>query len=308
MTLDLQLGSKCLAYHGPLLYEALIIKRHEPRKSFVEVSKGDNESVEESNLPDFLNDQLGFYIHYKGWKLKWDEWVDETRVMTLTPENVLLQKELKQATLKPVVKEPPTENTKLKKPVDLDTNGVGSKKRKHQNLEPEEEFLKRPEISISIPDILKSLLVDDWEFITKENQLVALPAEICVKDVLQRYVKFKGHSGILDEIIEGLILYFNRSLPSILLYKFERLQYLDVIKLEQNRDKDPLDIYGPEHLLRLFVSLPGLMAQTSMDQQSITVLKDFLEDIMKYMLSNEEIFFKKNYENTTPAYESMARG
>lgn len=55
------------------------------------------------------------------------------------------------------------------------------------------------------------------------------------------------------------------------------------------------EIYGAEHLLRLFgmalvgvflliiVSLPGLIAHTSMDQQSIQTLKDHIEGILKYV-------------------------
>ncbi len=36
----------------------------------------------------------------------------------------------------------------------------------------EEDFLKRPEVKISLPDELKLQLVDDWENITKKGELV----------------------------------------------------------------------------------------------------------------------------------------
>lgn len=35
----------------------------------------------------------------------------------------------------------------------------------------EDEYLKRPEVKISIPDNLKVQLVDDWEAITKNQQV-----------------------------------------------------------------------------------------------------------------------------------------
>ena len=33
----------------------------------------------------------------------------------------------------------------------------------------EEEYIKRPEIKIALPDALKLQLVDDWENVTKKN-------------------------------------------------------------------------------------------------------------------------------------------
>jgi len=65
-----------------------------------------------------------------------------------------------------------------------------------------------------------------------------------------------------------------------------------------NEGKEMSEIYGAEHLLRLFgikllllmllthvVSLPGLIAHTSMDQQSIQTLKDHIEGILKFLVS-----------------------
>lgn len=38
-------------------------------------------------------------------------------------------------------------------------------------VETEEEWVKRPEIKLDVPDILKVQLVDDWEAITKNGQV-----------------------------------------------------------------------------------------------------------------------------------------
>jgi len=40
-------------------------------------------------------------------------------------------------------------------------------------LDPKQEldYLKRPEVKIIIPDTLKLQLVDDWERVTKNNQV-----------------------------------------------------------------------------------------------------------------------------------------
>jgi mortality factor 4-like protein 1 len=62
---------------------------------------------------------------------------------------------------------------------------------------------------------------------------------------------------LLDEVIAGLKEYFNRSLGRILLYKYERAQYNEIIN-RIGKSSDELfgrklsDIYGAEHLLRLF--------------------------------------------------------
>lgn len=60
-------------------------------------------------------------------------------------------------------------------------------------------------------------------------------------------------TALLDEIIAGINLYFDKALGNNLLYRFERAQYV-----EQKRsagDKQMSEIYGAEHLLRLFGEL-----------------------------------------------------
>jgi mortality factor 4-like protein 1 len=53
------------------------------------------------------------------------------------------------------------------------------------------------------------------------------------------------------EVIEGLKLYFDRALGTLLLYKFERQQFLDLLK-DKGESIRMSDVYGAEHLLRLF--------------------------------------------------------
>lgn len=115
-----------------------------------------------------------------------------------------------------------------------------------------------------MPDRLKSLLVDDWENITKNLQLVQLPSSQPVSVILGEYQKFATATGhrnstetdILEEVIAGLKEYFNKALGRLLLYRFEREQFYDInTRIEQPTDelagKPLVDIYGGEHLLRL---------------------------------------------------------
>lgn len=52
----------------------------------------------------------------------------------------------------------------------------------------------------------------------------------------------------IGEIVKGLICYFDKALPVMLLYKSERQQYEELMI----NDVSPSSIYGAEHLLRLF--------------------------------------------------------
>lgn len=51
------------------------------------------------DMPEELEDKVGYYIHYKGWKSTWDEWVSDERVLAWNEENLRTQKELKQMAL-----------------------------------------------------------------------------------------------------------------------------------------------------------------------------------------------------------------
>lgn len=128
----------------------------------------------------------------------------------------------------------------------------------------EEQFLSRPSVRITLPDNLKAILVDDWENVTKNRQVLALPAPISVNTILDTYAEEErakrtnpADLDVLEEVIAGIKEYFDKSLDKILLYRFEREQY----RLLRHRweagsgnfaDKGPLDIYGAHHLMRLF--------------------------------------------------------
>ena len=59
-----------------------------------------------------------------------------------------------------------------------------------------------------------------------------------------------AEADIFEEVISGIQVYFDRCLGNILLYRFERQQYVDIRR--SNDGKEMSEIYGAEHLLRLF--------------------------------------------------------
>lgn len=107
---------------------------------------------------------------------------------------------------------------------------------------------------------------------TKNQQVVALPAPISVNTILDTYAEEEkakrtnpADLDVLEEVIAGIKEYFDKCLDKILLYRFEREQY----RLLRQRweagsgnfaDKGPLDIYGAHHLMRLFGKLGHAIA------------------------------------------------
>ncbi|ONH70121.1 Chromatin modification-related protein EAF3 [Cyberlindnera fabianii] len=273
--MPLAVNSKCLAYHGPLLYEAKVLKVREPGAAMAQTKEG-NEPIKLEEIPEEIQDKKLYFIHYRGWKSSWDEW-----------------KELKKAALSATSSVSATGKRTIDVSKSSHSGGINSKtsrKKDEMDMQSEDEYLKRPEINLVIPDPLKSLLVDDWEMVTKDHQLLHLPAKPTVDEILNMYrrANVKKHatsteSDIEQEFLSGLKIYFNRCRSSI------------------------KSIYGAEPFLRLLVSLPALVAQTTMEQQSIGVLKDHLEQFLQFLNDNKKELFVKHYESVSPAYESLAK-
>ena len=129
----------------------------------------------------------------------------------------------------------------------------------------EESFHSRPAVRIVIPDHLKAILVDDWENVTKSLSLVPLPSAHPVNEILTTYFdeeKGKRRLGsaeadLLEEVVAGVREYFDKCLGRILLYRFEREQFFEIRQTWEGgvgewEGKGPADVYGAEHLCRLF--------------------------------------------------------
>ncbi|TVY92509.1 Chromatin modification-related protein [Lachnellula willkommii] len=189
------------------------------------------------------------------------------------------------------------------------------------NKNQEETFHARPSIQLPIPDHVKAILVDDWENVTKNQQLVPLPSAHPVSEILDDYYNYESprrvegssHADILEEVIAGLRDYFEKCLGRVLLYRFERAQYTEVRTAWGNSQgplsgKSAVDTYGAEHLSRLLVSLPELIAQTNMDQQSVNRLREELIKLTTWLGKNAEKYFVKEYETPGADYVEKARG
>ena len=215
-----------------------------------------------------------------------------------------------------------------------------------QSDEQEEHFNNRPTVALPMPEPIKSLLVDDWENVTKNLQLVPLPhPHATVDDLLQQWQTREGAKRInptdrqiLEEVVKGIQEYFNRCLGRILLYRLERQQWLEVLEAMESTPgadtpppkgkskskvladgqsaldtklfagKTPAQVYGAEHLTRLLVTLPELIAQTNMDQSAVGRLKEEILNFAAFLSKEREGVFVKEYENAGQGYLAKVKG
>ncbi|KAF2839617.1 MRG-domain-containing protein [Patellaria atrata CBS 101060] len=313
---------KALCFHHELLYEAKVL---------------DLKVVD----PNDKKSPWSYKVHYKGWKNTWDDWVPQDRLRKLTDENKELardlRKELEQLrNPRQNSKALPVSNHKRRfdassargseerhSSVTAGGGPRGQKRGRDFELEREENFMSRPAVRISIPDRLKSLLVDDWENVTKGMMLVSVPSETPTSLILDEYFeqeKAKRAEGsaemdILEEVIEGLKDYFDRALGRMLLYRFEREQFAEIYRQMENptgplAGKKASDIYGGEHLLRLFTSMPELIAATNMDKQSVIRLREELSRIAFWLSKDENMkrYFSEPYRHVESDYTNKSRG
>ncbi|KAL4817580.1 chromatin modification-related protein eaf3 [Aspergillus spinulosporus] len=304
-----QKDERVLCFHHEILYEAKILDlRHTD--------------------PDDRKSPYEYLVHYKGWKNTWDDWVPQDRLRKFTEENrelaTTLRREaeaaLRQKSTKTSVrKKGGSDHSSARGSEERQTSvpGRGTKRARDNDIEKEEHFYTRPSVRIVMPDNLKSLLVDDWENVTKNQQVVALPAKRSVNQILDDYLqeerpKRTGSSevDVLEEVVMGIRDYFDKSLDKILLYRFEREQYRVLRKRweAETADKGPLDIYGAEHLTRLFATMPELIAQTNMDLQSTNRLREELSKFTIWLSKNSNNYFATRYVTASNEYIEKSRG
>lgn len=154
-------------------------------------------------------------------------------------------------------------------------------------------------MNIQIPLPLKKQLVDDNECITQLDQLVKLPRSPNVHEILNKYYvcRVKKDCKTVDtvsEIVKGLSHYFDKALPTVLLYKNERQQYKEVIV----DNISPSSVYGAEHLLRLFVKLPEMLTDLCMQMETLTQLRQISLDILRFLQTHQTTFFLSNYQTS----------
>ncbi|KAG2018666.1 hypothetical protein CC2G_008078 [Coprinopsis cinerea AmutBmut pab1-1] len=262
-------NERVLCYHGPLVYEAKILKTTD---------------FKEPALATGLTG-MHYFVHYKGWKQTWDEWVHASRLLKLNDANLALQKRLQNEHLSTTqhASSSASASSKSHKAGGAGASstsgggagGGGSARtaarkdgRGTKRGRDEDDSARKPEMKLNVPEVLKSQLVDDWEAVTKKFQIVPLPREPTVAEILKEFSEhvmqnkpsgLRDPSLLLSTVISGIQVYFDKSLGSNLLYRFERPQYSEIRKKYWTgqqvvvgvTEKEMSEIYGGEHLLRM---------------------------------------------------------
>jgi len=178
-------------------------------------------------------------------------------------------------------------------------------------------------LKLNIPEVLKAQLVDDWEAVTKNNQVVTLPRTPTVVELLDEFAAYIVENKpshlrepvlLIPSIVSGLVVYFDRSLGANLLYRFERPQFAEVRKKYKTgqqvvigTEKEVSQVYGAEHLLRMLVSLPGMIASSSLDQESVTLVRDYVNELLEWMVRERARIFQTEYESANLQYQNISR-
>jgi len=290
-----------------MLYDAKILKREE---------------VTETPHPS--TGQVGphYFVHYKGWKASYDEWLATDRIKKYNEEGLNLQKQLLRDHSTTKNKKSDNIGARRRDGGAASTSGHGAAAtRGTKRARDEDDSTRKPDLKLNVPETLKLILVDDWEAITKNNQLLTLPRTPTVQQLLQefeqhvlRLEKPPPHPQVLPHIISGLQTYFDRALGANLLYRFERPQYAAIRKryitgpnVKPGTEVDMSTVYGSEHFLRMLVAMPNMVASSTMDPESVAILREYIHELMTYMVREKERIFQITYEETDTAYQNVSR-
>jgi len=216
-------------------------------------------------------------------------------------------------------KEEPDPVKAAKTPVKKSKKASKSKVKKSASVPPTEEPTLRSkkefgqEIVIPLSDELKAVLVDDLDYIGRQRKLLHVPSRYTVDDLINAY--YEARKGIegeteeqllgAEEVCRGLKDYFNSTLGSQLLYKFERVQYSDTLK--ENTGVPIAQLYGPVHLLRLLTKLGPMLSAADMEQDAMENLIGHVKDFIGYMHKHRETLYQiEDYGTATPEYHRRA--
>ncbi|KAG6868284.1 hypothetical protein C0993_005569 [Termitomyces sp. T159_Od127] len=152
-------NERVLCYHGPLIYEAKVLK------------------VENFTEANTITGTLGphCFVHYKGWKQTWDEWVPHSRLLKHNETNIELQKSLQKNNAHASA----SGGSSSRGPKAGPREGAGGARggtrkdgtRGTKRARDEDDSNRKPELKLNLPEILKVVLVDDWEAVTKNQQV-----------------------------------------------------------------------------------------------------------------------------------------
>jgi len=166
--------------------------------------------------------------------------------------------------------------------------------------------------TIIIPTALKDALVEQYNVIHYDEKIIKLPKAkgLTINDILRNCLEEQQHklklkrdkNGVdpddlkaaefvtetLPFINNGLKGFFKNTLKLNLLYNFEKPQ-LEKLLMEQGEDCDLCEIYGAEHLIRLFYILPNILIHTQgVHESNFSPIKQCVSILIHYLSKNKQ--------------------
>ena len=154
-------------------------------------------------------------------------------------------------------------------------------------------------LSLHYPNKIKELLVNDDYQIKKKKMVINLPRKNgqTIRNILIDYLttcKAKNKNNLIKrQVINQIRFYFNESLSIILLYKNERSQYDTILTQFNNLAMD--QIYGIEHLCRLFIKLPTLISTDDLNHITKIKLEKTINEIMQHICLKRLKYLTSDY-------------
>mmetsp|Transcript_13937 Transcript_13937/g.37207 ORF Transcript_13937/g.37207 Transcript_13937/m.37207 type:complete len:293 (-) Transcript_13937:11-889(-) len=248
-----------------------------------------------------------YFLHYNGWNKKYDEWVEAVGLVKADQAAAVgalnaQPKSKKGAGGGAAARQPAAAATTSAVPMGvpvsmLPTPNMG---RAQRQAHPKQQTTAAAPTSagpavgldIEVPPLLKKYLVEDFEQVAEGGKLVPLPRNPCVAELMDRYVAEAktGRTGSVDaeeEVAHGLMTYFDKALPVMLLYRNERDQAADALADGQM----PRAVYGAEHLSRLMVKLPDIIPLGLLTDDQLATVATMVQDVMLWMADNTGSLF-----------------
>ena len=267
MAADFKVNEKVLCFNETFLLDARIIE------------------VE----PTDQSKDAKYKVHFIGRPKSLDQWVDRIKIRVANAENNLIKENLKiQYNYNDVKRKKKIKPSKVEKAVEPQNN---------YTVETDKQYLAKVTFKIDLPKSLSTILVEDWDLVTRQRRFYKVPANVTIAHILDTYKTKKvtenpRNDKVLKEFSKAIQSYFNEMLGSQLLYELEKPQYIEV--MEKNATKTLSQIYGVTHLLRLFVKIGSVLAFTSISGDQATKLLRQIHDFLSYIHSNLNLLLNQN--------------
>ena len=158
-----------------------------------------------------------------------------------------------------------------------------SRRRTRRNVEDNISLL------MEIPTVLCKHLMEENDKIVNNGYLIPLPRAVSVREILTKFIEIQNDEE-LKKYAVGFYSLFCELVGPFLLYGIEKSQYAEIFAKVSQKKELVGDYYGAEHLLRLIVKLPEFMNEMILEKKE--EMKDFLEELAKYLEANFDEFFK----------------